>query len=87
MVNLIKTGVKADYELPAVLSRRVQVKSAEEEAKALKVLKEYLEVGAVVEVAPSVAAHLLPWFLIEKLTPTGQTVRLISDARDFNTYF
>ena len=49
---LIQEGVHPSFPLPDYLESREQRKSAQEEAQALEVLEEYIEVGAVVKDPP-----------------------------------
>ena len=65
-LKLIQEGVKSSFPLPEFLDSKPQFKTAKEEAQALEVLSEYMEVGAVVKNPPGPTRHLVPWFVISK---------------------
>ena len=48
-VNLIKHGVKSTFPLPEYLDSKEQHHTPQEEAQALQVLQEYMQVGAVIK--------------------------------------
>ena len=49
---------------------------------ALETLEEYISVGAVREINPNHARHLIPWFVVKK----GEKLRLIADCREINQH-
>jgi hypothetical protein len=63
------------------------MKTTQEEAQALQVLEEYMEVGAVVTNTPGSTKHLVPWFVISKQEKGNEKLRLISDCRIINQFF
>ena len=65
-VRLIKQGVRPTFTLPDHLDSKQQKHSPQEEAQALKVLQEYMQVGAVIKDPPGLTRHLIPWFVISK---------------------
>ena len=84
---LIQEGVQPSFPLPVFLESKKQVKSAQEEAQALQVLEEYMEVGAVIKDPPGPTKHLVPWFVISKQEQGKEKLRLISDCRIINQFF
>jgi transcriptional regulator of met regulon len=82
VLQLIRAGVTASLPLPPKLSGRPCIRSKEETKMALEALKDYISVGAVKEINPSQAKHLIPWFVIKK----GEKLRLITDCREVNHY-
>ena len=79
---MIKLGVAAAFPLPPQLSGKPCIRSQEETKMALETIEEYIQVGAVKEIPPSQARHLIPWFVIKK----GEKLRLITDCREINHY-
>ena len=86
-LQLIMHGVGPSLRLPDNLSKKIQVKSPLEEQKALQVLQEYLEVGAVCKNPPGETKHLVPWFVISKEENGQEKLRLIADCREINQFF
>ena len=82
VLQLITAGVTAALPLPSHLSGRPCIRSREETQLALEALGDYMSVGAVKEVHPSLARHLIPWFVIKK----GEKLRLLTDCREVNHY-
>ena len=82
VLTLIKYGVTAAAPLPPRLTCKPCIRSREETAMALEALTDYISVGAVKEIPPSHARHLIPWFVIKK----GEKLRLITDCREINRY-
>ena len=66
VLTIIQQGVAAPGQLPSKLSLRKCYRSKQETQLALETLEEYLAVGAVKEVPPWEAKHLIPWFVIQK---------------------
>ena len=64
IVNLIKYGIKPQWQNPPSLS--VQGRQGENLEQARKILEDYEKSGAVRRVNPQGTQHLLPWFLISK---------------------
>ena len=54
IVQLIKNGVSSNFRLPPFLTLKNQQKSVADQEMDLKVLREYLEVGAVVKNPPGI---------------------------------
>ena len=79
---MIKDGVIESLHLPPKLSNKPCFRSKEETKMALEALEDYIQVGAVKEIHPSQAKHLIPWFVIKK----GEKLRLITDCREVNKY-
>ena len=71
VLKLIQEGVKADFKLPGCLSWKDRPHTDEEVGLARKVLRDYLEVGAVKVVPSSTSLGRLPWFLLTKEEATG----------------
>ena len=86
-VKLIRQGVQPTFKLPDHLDSRGQKHSPREEAQALKVLQEYMQVGAVIKNPPGLTRHLIPWFVISKQEQGKEKLRLISDCRTINQFF
>ena len=82
VLTLIKYGVTAAAPLPPRLTCKPCIRSRQETAMALEALTDYISVGAVKEIPPSHARHLIPWFVIKK----GEKLRLITDCREINRY-
>jgi len=82
VLHLITHGVTAAYHLPSSLSKHPCVRNQEETQMALETIQEYLEVGAIKEILPHQAKHLIPWFLIKK----GEKLRLITNCKEINQY-
>jgi hypothetical protein len=82
VLNLIEQGVQNDWDLPSQLSKVPCIRKQEETHMAWETIQEYLEVGALKEIAASKARHLIPWFVIKK----GDKLRLITDCREVNHY-
>ena len=74
--------------MPPHMSLTAAPSSLEEVEKALTIMEEYKEVGAVKEITDaSPTLHLVPLFLITKSDPQGEKTRLIADCRQLNTFF
>jgi len=86
-VKLIQEGVHPSFPLPDYLESKPQFKTAKEEAQAMEVLSEYMEVGAVIKNPPGPTRHLVPWFVISKQENGKEKLRLISDCRIINQFF
>ena len=78
VLNLIEQGVQNDWDLPSQLSKVPCISKQEETHMAWETIQEYLEVGALKEIAASKARHLIPWFVIKK----GDELHLITDCRE-----
>ena len=82
--NLIKKGVEPNFK-GHQLQIREQKKSEEEVLLAQEVMKDYVEAKAAKEVNPQGTKYLVPWFVIQKMEPSGKMKnRLISDCRIIN---
>ena len=66
VLKLITQGVQADHQLPKQLSMRKCLRTQGETQLAWETIQEYLEVGALKEISPHQARHLIPWFVIQK---------------------
>jgi hypothetical protein len=86
-LDLLSQGVQETWPLPEFLQSKPQRKTFQEEAQALQVLQEYMEVGAVIKNPPGVTRHLIPWFVLAKMDNGKEKLRLISDCRMLNHYF
>jgi hypothetical protein len=86
VVTLIREGITPQWHLPPLLS--VQGRQGSNLDQAQKILADYEKSGAVKRVGAEGTRHLLPWFLISKVEPTGDTKwRFISDCREINQHF
>ena len=86
VVTLIREGIIPQWYLPHLLS--VQGRQGSNLDQAQKILADYEKSGAVKRVGAEGTRHLLPWFLISKVEPTGDTKwRFISDCREINQHF
>jgi hypothetical protein len=55
---------------------------------AKNILEEYKQAGAVRKLeSPQGVKHLIPWFIVSKMEPTGEKHRFITDCRELNSYF
>ena len=79
---LIKYGLMDSLPLPPKLSSKHCIRTRDETKLALETLQDYIQVGAVKDIKPSQARHLIPWFLIKK----RENLRLITDCRGKNHY-
>ena len=84
---MIRHGVQASNPFPEFLSYREQRKTVQEEQQGLKVLQEYMDIGAVIKHPPGTTRHLVPWFVIAKQENGAEKLRLISDCREINQFF
>jgi len=66
VLALISQGVTASVSLPPRLSGKACIRSKEETKMALEALGDYMSVGAVKEIDPRQAKHLIPWFVTKK---------------------
>ena len=82
ILDLILHGVGMTNHPPARLSLNPCFRSGPETQLAWETVEEYLQVGALKEINPWEAKHLIPWFVIQK----GEKVRLITDCREVNRY-
>jgi hypothetical protein len=64
--EIILEGVKWHYPIKGNLSMQPCIRNKEETNLAWETIQEYLEVGALKEICPSQARHLIPWFVIKK---------------------
>jgi hypothetical protein len=84
VLDLISQGVEPQFRGRG-LQLREQKKSEEEVALALEVIQDYISVGAAKEVTLQGTKYLVPWFVIQKVEPSGKVKnRLISDCREIN---
>ena len=83
VLSILSEGVKWNFPIQENLSLQTCKRSQEETSLALDTVKEYLEVGALKEIAKEEAKHLIPWFVIKK----GEKLRLITDCRELNKFF
>ena len=86
VLNVLRHGVTSNFPLPKFLDCRSQQKTFQEEQQALKVLQEYMEVGAVIKNPPGPTRYLVPWFVIRKEEGGKEKLRLISDCRKLNKF-
>ena len=87
VVNLITHGVSANWPLPEFVESPPHIRSQVEVNQALKVLEEYIQVGAVVKNPPGTTRHLVPWFVISKEENGKEKLRLIANCKTINNYF
>ena len=84
VLDLITQGVEPNFRGTG-LRLHQQQKSEQEVALALEVIQDYISVGAAREVSPQGTRYLVPWFVIQKVEPSGKVKnRLISDCREIN---
>ena len=77
----VESGFKGDLRIKDVR------KTPEEEDLAMKVMEEYVQVGAAKLLPPEGTKFLVPWFVVEKVDEKGdQKLRLISDCREINRF-
>ena len=86
VVSLIKNGVKPLWQTPPVLPILPCHRDQHQEEQATKVLREYLEVGAVKVFSPIDTKFLVPWFVIAKHDTGKEKLRLIADCRLLNRH-
>ena len=101
----VTEGISAPWPYPLgqhcnqwpVLSRKINY-SAHQEPLALSLIKEYIQLGAMIELRkpptwswPETLAfhqifHLVPWFVIQKMEGSKIKNRLITDCREINQF-
>ena len=86
VLSYIVQGVEPQWASPS-LRLQAQPRSAQQEALAMQVLGEYMQVGAVQEVSPHMSKYWVPWFVIAKKEDNGkEKLRLIADCRVINQF-
>ena len=66
----------------------MQGRQGENPTQAEKILQDYLKAGAVEKVSAEGTGHLIPWFLLSKQEPTGETKwSFISDCKELTSHF
>ena len=84
VLDLIKWGVEPTFQ-GNLLQVREQLKSAEDILLAQEVIQDYVQAKAAKEVSLQGTRYLVPWFVIQKVEPSGKIKnRLISDCREIN---
>ena len=66
VLHLLWEGVQLTHHINGNLSMQVCKRNLEETSLAMETIQEYLEVGAIKEICPSQAKHLIPLFVIKR---------------------